>query len=137
MAESSNQHHPMGGRRRKTKGPPSQAVLPDLPPRPAVDDSSDDCGEEKEVNRPRSTSTTPGSGKGLEPFKYDKLMGIPLVGSSSEDVCDGSETETEVVDNREQPGVTSDLHAKPDSSSGVGESSRGIGSAMSRTCDKL
>ena len=41
MAESSMMSHPPGGRRRKMTGPAVHVPLPDLPPLPRGDDSSD------------------------------------------------------------------------------------------------
>ena len=76
MAEPSAVSHPTRGRRRKYKGPAQQPQLPDLPPISAGDDSSDTLEDEKEVERPRSTSTTPKSGSGLEPHECDRLMGL-------------------------------------------------------------
>ena len=85
MAESSaSAHHPTGGGRRKGKSPPGQPQLPDLPPAPQGGGLSEDTEEEKDAKRPRSSSTTPKSGRGLEPYEYDRLMGAPSVGSTSE-----------------------------------------------------
>ena len=79
MAESSTARHPTGGRRRKVKGQrPSRAASTARSSMPAEGDSSDELEDEKEAKRPRSTSTTPRSGKGLEPYEYDKLMGSSL-----------------------------------------------------------
>ena len=49
------------------------------------------------MKRPRSTSTTPrsGSARGLEPYEYDRLMGAPSIGSSSEESGDGEGTDAE------------------------------------------
>ena len=70
MAESSILNHPTGGRRGNVKGPTMHLPLPDLPPLLHRDESSDSLEEEREAERPRSTSTTPrsGSGKHLEPL---------------------------------------------------------------------
>ena len=53
--------------------------------------------EEKEAQRARSTSTTPRSGKGLERFERDKLVGVPSVGSSSEDGVGKESVETTLI----------------------------------------
>ena len=108
------------------KGPASHPHLPDLPLLPQEGESSNGLEEEKEAKRPRSISTTPRSGKGLEPYEYDRLMGVPSVGSSSEEIRDGEGTE---IEENLQVGVTNDSIPRPDSSSGVGKNSRGIGSA--------
>ena len=64
----------------------SQPQLPDLPLLPQGGEPSDELEEEKDAKRPRSRSTIPRSGKGLEPYEYDRLMGVHSVGSSSEDI---------------------------------------------------
>ena len=62
MAEASAASgHPIGGRRRKAKGPPTQPSLPDLPPLPRGSDSSEELDEEKDAKRLRPTCTTPRS----------------------------------------------------------------------------
>ena len=111
------------------KGPASQPQLPDLLPLPLGSDSSDGLEEEKEAKRPRSTSTTPRSGKGLEPYEYNRHMGATSVGSSSEEIGDDEGTEVEETENKPQAGVTNDSLPGHDSSSVVAEGSRGIGSA--------
>ena len=55
-------------------------------------------------------------------------MTVPSVGSSSED-GDGHEIEVGRPDDAAQTGVTYDSSLRPGTSSGVGESSRGVGSA--------
>ena len=75
---------------------------------PQGDGSSDDLEEEKDAKRPRSTSTIPRSGKGLEPYEYDRLMGARSVGSSSEGIGVSEGTETEEVRDEFQSGVTKD-----------------------------
>ena len=78
-----------------------QPLLPDLPPAPDGLDSSDGCEAEKEeAKRPQSTSTTPrsGSARGLEPYGCDRLMGVPSVGSTFEEIGDGERTEIEEND---------------------------------------
>ena len=58
--------------------------------------------EEGEARRPRSTSTTPKSGRGMDPDGYDCLMGIQPVGLSEEDGLGDGEvsemTDTENLD---------------------------------------
>ena len=102
--------------------------MPDLPPLPDGSDSSDGLEEENEAKRPRSTSTTPrtGSARGVEPFKYDRLMGVASVGPSSEGMEDREGTDDEA---NPQNGVTTDHTPIPDLYSGVGEGSSGMGSA--------
>ena len=86
MAESSaSMRQPIGGRRHKGKSPPVQPQPPDLPSLPQGGDSSDEIEEDKD---------------GLERFEYDRLMGVPLVGSTSEEIGDGEGTE--VVEIREE-----------------------------------
>ena len=68
------QEHPARARRRKVKAPPVQPQLPGLRPPLQEGNSSDDLGEEKEAKRARSTSTT---GRELEAFERDKLVGAP------------------------------------------------------------
>ena len=53
--------------------------------------------EENEAKRPRSTSTTPKSGKGMHPDECDRLMGITSVDLSAEEdgFGDGELTDTE------------------------------------------
>ena len=74
-------NHTTGGRRHKGKGP-AQPQMPNLPPIPAGDGSSDALVDEKEAKRPRSTSTNPKSGRGLELHECDRPHSV---GSSSED----------------------------------------------------
>ena len=123
--------HATGGRRRKYKGPAAQAsaqaTLPDLPRRPDDSDVSRGCEAEKEAKRPRSTSTTPKSVRGLEPYEYDRLMGVPSVGSTSGEERVGEATDPE----NPNTGVADDFAQRPDSSSVAVEGSRGIGSASS------
>ena len=38
--------------------------------------------EESEAKRPRSTSTTPKSGRAFDPDEYDRLMGVSPAGGS-------------------------------------------------------
>ena len=52
-------------------------MLLNLPPLQTGSDESDQFEEEKETKRPRSTSTTPKSHRGLEPIEYDRLMEVP------------------------------------------------------------
>ena len=49
------------------------------------DDPSGD-EEESEAKRPRSTSTTPKSGKGMDTDGYDRLMGITSAEASAEEM---------------------------------------------------
>ena len=69
-----------GGRRRQHKNPAVltafELQLPRLPGE-LGDLSKDDA--EKDAKRPRSTSTTPKSGKGLQPDEYDRLMALGSV----------------------------------------------------------
>ena len=123
MADSLKRDHPTPGRRRKMKGPASQPALPDLPP-PLEDASSDGFEDEKDAKRPRSTSTTPRSGKGLEPYEHNLLMGVPSVGSTSEEVGDKEGAEADNLEENSNLGVTNDSLPELESGSGAGESSR-------------
>ena len=81
MAEAADLH-PIAGRRRRDKGPPSALALPRLE---RVSDTegehSDDSAEEKEAKRQRSEPTTPVSTSGRLPYDYDAVMGITKVGT--------------------------------------------------------
>ena len=76
MAESSMLSDPTGGRRRAMKSPAVQPPLPNLPPLPHEDKSSEGLEEER-----GEALQLHGSGRGLEPFEYDCLVGVPSVGS--------------------------------------------------------
>ena len=77
---------------------------------------------EEDAKRPRSTSTTPKSSKGLQPDECDRLMGIGSVESSSGEDRDGdgelTESEIPTVE------VTDDLSTKIDSCPSAVESSK-------------
>ena len=47
-------------------------------------------------------------------------MGVPLVGSTSEDIGDGEGPEVGETQDQPQTGVTNDSFPRPDSSSGFG-----------------
>ena len=100
MADSSGNRHPTGGKRRKYKNPTTSSAaslpLPSLPDH-LIDCPSDD-EKENEAKRLRSTSTTPKSGRGMDPDEYDRMMGINPVDLSSEEdrFGDGELTDTRV-----------------------------------------
>ena len=129
ISDSSKRNHLTGGRRRRMKNPASQPALPDLLPPLEENVSSDGLEDEKDAKRPRSTSTTPRSGKGLEPYEYDRLMGAPSVGSTSDELGDGEGTEADNLEENPDLGGTNDSLPGLESGSGVGESLRGVGSA--------
>ena len=73
--------HPTGGRRRKPKNPAvtiAEFLEPPRLPEHLMDGPSGD-EEESEAKRPRSTSTTPKSGRAVAPDEYDRLIGIFLM----------------------------------------------------------
>ena len=81
---ASGRGHPTAGRRRKYGGPATRAAeeavdhleAPVLPEYVRGDDGPSGDDEEKDVKRPRSTSTTPNSARGVDPDEFDRLMGI-------------------------------------------------------------
>ena len=98
----------------------------------SLDTSSDDLDEEtgfeQEPKRSRSTSTSPRCGSAIprEPFEHDRLMGIGSVGPSPEEgdemgLTDGKDLEPQKS--------LQDCIPRSGLNSGVGESSRGCGSA--------
>ena len=69
----------------------------------AVEGLSD--GEaEKEAKRPCSASTTPKSGRGLDPSEYDRLMEVDSAESATGAGKNGEQTDTE----NPNPGVAND-----------------------------
>ena len=88
MADSSGSGHRTGGTRRKHKSPAASSAAP--LPSPSLPDHLIDgpSGDEKEnkAKRPRSTSTTPKSGRGMDPDEHDGLMGTNSVDLSSEKI---------------------------------------------------
>ena len=111
----------------------SAASLP-LPRLPGhlIDGPSDD-EKENEAKRPRSTSTTPKSGKRMDPDDYDRVMGINSADFfSEENRCgDGELTDTEnpVEGIANNSGTSVDSHSGIGSCPGAAESSKGCGSA--------
>ena len=91
-------------RRRKYKGPATRAVKeaadrlepPVLTEYLRGDDGPSGNKEENDAKRPRSTSTTPKSARGMDPDEYDRMMGISSVHPSEGDrFGDGDVTDTE------------------------------------------
>ena len=125
MADSSASGHPTGRRRRKCKSPAAQAAveLP-LPRLPDQLDESSDSDAEKDAKGPRSTSTTPRSGKGLQP----DVMGIGSVElkfqftSEEERDGDGELFDSEIP----RMGVADYSTTQIDSCPGAVESSKGL-----------
>ena len=95
-----------------------QPRLPDLPPLPRREDSSDELEEEIDAKRLGSTSTTPRSEpvRARDPSDYDKIMGINSVGPFSEK---GEAREVDDVDNQPRKPLTSSI-PRLNSDSGVG-----------------
>ena len=94
MADACASNHPIVGRRRKHEGPRTgiYARIASASLTAALRGSSD--GEaDKEATRPRSTPTTPKSGRGLDPFEYDRLIGVNSAESTSGEGLDGEQTD--------------------------------------------
>ena len=135
MVESSGIGHPTGGRKRKYKNPAVSSAgslpLPRLPDHLIDGPSCDE--EESEAKRPRSTSTTPKSGREMDPDECDRLMGIISVDLSSEEdrFGDGELTDTENPISRvaDDSGAPVESHFGIGSCSGAADRSRGHGSA--------
>ena len=97
---------PTAGRRRKYKSCATRAaeeaadrleqpVLPELSYLRGHDGPSDN-EEENDAKRPRSTSTTPKSARGMDPDEYDRMMGVSSAHPSEGDrFGDGNVTDTE------------------------------------------
>ena len=122
---ASGSGHPTAGRRRKYKSPATRAaeeaadlLEPPLPPEHLRgDDGPSGSEEESEAKRPQSASTTPKSGRGVNPDEYDRLMGISSVNPSEEDrLGDGEVTDTEGM----EEGVANDSIASTPIISGSG-----------------
>ena len=128
MAESSAVNHPIGGRRRKCKGPAQQPPSPDLPPIPAGDDSSDALEDEKRRNDRAPPQPLQSQEGVLEPHECYRFMGIHTVGSSSEDGV-WKESESRRAIQKNQSSVTYDYNLRVDFSSGAVEGSRAVESA--------
>ena len=143
MASSSG--HPTSGRRGKYKSPATRAAEEAadllepllLPERLRGDDGPSGNEEESEAKRPRSTSTTPKSGRGIDPDDYDRLMGISSVNPSEEDrFGDWDVTDMEAV----EEGVANDSMTPTSMFSGSGNcpgadvESRGYGRASLMEC---
>ena len=127
MTDAPASDHPTGGRRRKHRGSGAKASMPDLPlPRlPPLSIDLSDGDAEKEGKRPRSTPTTPKSGRGLDAFEYDRLVGVHSVESTSGEELDREQTETETP----IQGVANESAREFDSGSRVVESLKGFGSS--------
>ena len=108
------------------------AALPPRLPEHLLDGPSGD-EEESEAKGPCSTSTTPKSGKGMDPDECDHLMGITSVDFSSEEdgFGDGELTDTEnpigrVADDSATPAGS---HSGSGNRPGADKDSRGYGSS--------
>ena len=91
--------HPIDGRRRREKGPPSRLALPRLE---RVSDTerghSEDSAGEKEAKRQRSNPGTPVSTPRRMPYDYDAVMGITRVGTREAEGFDEDLDSTEYHD---------------------------------------
>ena len=132
---ASGSEHPTGGRRRKHKSPPATSadLLEPLRLSEHLMDSPSGDEKESEAKRPRSTWTTPKSGRAKNPDEYDHLMGISSVDlfDKEDGFGDGELTDTQEHDEE----VANDLRDTIDYQSGYGNCPgvagdlRGYGSA--------
>ena len=105
MAESGDLH-PIAGRRRREKGPPTVHVTSQVPlPRlerasDTASEHSEDSAGEKEAKRQRSEPTTPVSTSSRHPYDYDALMGITRVGTKEAEGFEEDLDSTEYHDAR-------------------------------------
>ena len=142
---ASGSGRPTAGRRRKYKSPATRAAeeavdhlaAPILPELLRGDDGPSGDDEEKDAKRPRSTSTAPTSARGMDPDKYDRLMGTSSVNPSEGDrFGDGDVTDTEEM----AEGVAHDSMTSTPIVSGSSNcpgadlDSRGYGSASVTEC---
>ena len=104
---ASGSGHPTARRRRKYKRPATRAAEeaadhlepPIFPQYLRGDDGPSGNDEENDAKRPRSTSTTPKSARGIDPDEYDYLMGISSVNPSEGDrFGDGDVNDTEGIE---------------------------------------
>ena len=106
------------GRKHKNPAASSAASLP-LPRLPdhLIDGPSDD-EKENEAKRHRSISTTPKSGRGMDPDEYDLMIGINSADLSSEEDRFGDRELTDTENPIE--GVANDSGTPVRSHSGIG-----------------
>ena len=109
MAESSRSGHPTGGGRRKHKQPQLlHPIEPPCLPEHLLDGGPSGDEEENVAKRPCSTSTTPKSGKGVDPDEYGRLMGITSVKNPIGGVAKDSATPIDSSGSGIRPGADKD-----------------------------